>query len=109
MLGMDLLGLIASMATVVSGLGWVLDRNAKRFQDLQLESTAALTKVIGKMETVEKNLTELRIYLPHHYVTKEELIMHIEGEKVWHASMDQRLEDIRQEISSLRDWRHHSS
>lgn len=105
---LEILGVIASLATVTSGLGWVLDRNAKRFQEVQTQSTTALTKVIGKMENIENTLMGVRLDLPRNYVTKEELIIHIEGERHWHESVDRRLEDIRGEISSLREWRHHS-
>jgi len=105
---MEILGIIASIATVTSGLGWILDRNSKRYQEVQTQSTTALTKVIGQMESIENTLMGVRLDLPRNYVTKEELLIHIEGERHWHESVDRRLEDIRGEISSLREWRHHS-
>lgn len=105
---LEILGIVASLATITSGLGWVLDRNAKRYQEVHTQTTAALTQVMGKIETIDSTLTNVRLELPQRYVAKEELLMHIEGERHWHESVDRRLEDIRGEISSLREWRHHS-
>lgn len=104
--GPEILGVLASIASVVTGFGWVLDRNAKRYQEIHLENAAAMEKVSTKMEKIENVLTDVRLDLPQRYVSKEELIMHIEGEAKWHDSVDRRLEDIRGEISSLRQWSH---
>jgi hypothetical protein len=105
-MGLDILGVVASIATIISGLGWVLDRNSKKFASMQQASSDMLTNFGAKVERLDQTLTEVRLTLPEKYVTKEELLMHIRGEETWHNSIDKRLDDIRDELSSLREWRH---
>jgi hypothetical protein len=105
-MGMEVLGIIASVATIISGLGWILDRNSKKFASMQQASSDMLTNFGAKVEKLDQTLTDVRLTLPEKYVTKEELMMHIRGEETWHNSIDRRLDDIRDELSSLREWRH---
>jgi len=105
-MGAEVLGIIASIATIVSGLGWVLDRNSKKFAEMQRASCLTLETFGAKVEKLDQTLTDVRLTLPEKYVTKEELMMHIRGEETWHNSIDRRLDDIRDELSSLREWRH---
>jgi hypothetical protein len=105
-MGAEVLGIIASIATIVSGLGWVLDRNSKKFAEMQRASCLTLETFGAKVEKLDQTLTDVRLTLPDKYVTKEELMMHIRGEETWHNSIDRRLDDIRDELSSLREWRH---
>jgi hypothetical protein len=105
-MGLDILGVVASIATIISGLGWVLDRNSKKFASMQQASADMLTNFGAKVEKLDQTLTDVRLTLPEKYVTKEELMMHIRGEETWHNSIDRRLDDIRDELSSLREWRH---
>jgi len=106
MFGIDLLGVVASVATIISGLGWVLDRNSKKFEKIQNSSNVVMRGLTEKVETLDKTLMDVRLTLPEKYVTKEELMVHIRGEETWHNSIDRRLDDIRDELSSLREWRH---
>jgi hypothetical protein len=106
MFGIDLLGVVASVATIVSGLGWVLDRNSKKFEKIQNSSNVVMRGLTEKVENLDKTLMDVRLTLPEKYVTKEELMVHIRGEETWHNSIDRRLDDIRDELSSLREWRH---
>jgi SMC interacting uncharacterized protein involved in chromosome segregation len=105
-MGMEVLGIVASVATIISGLGWILDRNSKKFASMQQASSEVLLNFGTKVEKLEQTLTDVRLTLPEKYVTKEELMMHIRGEETWHNSIDRRLDDIRDELSSLREWRH---
>ena len=105
-MGMEVLGVVASFATIVSGLGWILDRNSKKFESIQRKNDDILRGFTTKVEHLEQALVQVRLDLPEKYVTKEELMMHIRGEERWHQSVDNRLEDIRSEISSIREWRH---
>jgi hypothetical protein len=105
-MGLDLLGVLASVVTIVSGLGWVLDRNSKKFQSIQDSGNAVMTRLTDKVEVLDKTLTEVRVSLPEKFVTKEELMMHIRGEETWHNSIDRRLDDIREELAALRSWSH---
>ena len=105
-MGLDLLGVVASVATIISGLGWILDRNSKKFAAMQQTSSDMMTNFGAKVEKLDQTLTEVRITLPEKFVTKEELMMHIRGEETWHNSIDRRLDDIREELSSLREWKH---
>lgn len=105
-MGLDIIGVAASIITIVSGLGWVLDRNSKKFEVMQ-KSTGDTLNVFGaKVEKLDQTLTEVRVSLPEKFVTKEELMMHIRGEETWHTSIDRRLDDIREELSALRQWNH---
>ena len=106
MLGFDLLGVVASVATIISGLGWILDRNSKKFEKMQNSGNAVMINLTEKVEKLDQTLVDVRLTLPEKYVSKEELMMHIRGEETWHASIDRRLDDIRDELSSLREWRH---
>ena len=65
----------------------------------------AMTETLNK---VESTLTELRVEIPKSYVTKEELLTHMHAEEQWHSHITQQLRDIREEISSVRDWSHRS-
>jgi hypothetical protein len=105
-MGLDMLGVVASIATIVSGLGWILDRNSKKFQSIQDSGNAVIEKLTDKVDTLDKTLTEVRVSLPEKFVTKEELVMHIHSEETWHSSIDRRLDDIREELSALRQWTH---
>lgn len=105
-MGMEVLGILASVATVISGLGWILDRNSKKFEGIQRSSSAVMERFSQKVEQLEQTLVSVRLELPDKYVTKEELMTHIRGEERWHESIDRRLDDIRDELSSLREWRH---
>lgn len=106
MFGIDLLGVVAPVATIISGLGWVLDRNSKKFEKIQNSSNVVMRGLTEKVENLDKTLMDVRLTLPEKYVTKEELMVHIRGEETWHNSIDRRLDDIRDELSSLREWRH---
>jgi len=105
-MGMEVLGIVASVATIISGLGWILDRNSKKFERIQNSGNAVIQGLTEKVESLDKTLVDVRLTLPEKYVTKEELMMHIRGEETWHNSIDRRLDDIREELSSLREWRH---
>jgi hypothetical protein len=105
-MGLDILGVVASFATIISGLGWVLDRNSKKFEKIQNSGNVVMRNLTEKVESLDKTLMDVRLTLPDKYVTKEELMMHIRGEETWHNSIDRRLDDIRGELSSLREWRH---
>ena len=105
-MGMEILGIVASVATIISGLGWILDRNSKKFQSIQESGNTVMRNLTEKVDKLDKTLVEVRLTLPEKYVTKEELMMHIRGEETWHNSIDRRLDDIRDELSSLREWRH---
>ncbi len=105
-MGLELVGVLASVVTIVSGLGWVLDRNSKKFEIMQRSNGETLLAFGAKVEKLDETLTEVRLTLPEKFVTKEELMMHIRGEETWHGSIDRRLDDIREELSALRNWSH---
>lgn len=105
-MGGEILGILASIATVVSGLGWVLDRNSKKFQEIQGKSNDAVAAMMDKVGKLDDTIVEVRLQLPEKYVTKDELITHIRGEEKWHESVDRRLSEIREELLSLRERMH---
>ena len=61
------LGLIASVVTTLSGLGWIMERSNKRIET-----------IITHMEKVEVILNELRADLPVKYTMKDEHIRLVE-------------------------------
>lgn len=101
-MGMELLGIVASFATVVSGFGWLMERSQKRSERMFLDTHAAVTKVETNLETLNKSLQDLRVYLPTNFVTKDELIQHMQSEERWHQATTDRLREIHDELSSLR-------
>lgn len=105
-MGVEVLGIIASVATIVSGLGWILDRNSRKFEAMQKRGTDVISNLSSKVESLDRTLVNVRLTLPEKYVTKEELMTHIRGEEKWHESIDRRLDGIYDELSSLREWRH---
>lgn len=50
--GMEILGIVASFATIVSGFGWMLDRNHKKIEDMLNYNGSNLTGLIGKVEKI---------------------------------------------------------
>jgi hypothetical protein len=66
-----------------------------------------LDEMTNTLSKVQHTLTELRVEIPKSYVTKEELLTHMHAEEQWHSNITQQLRDIREEISSVRDWTHH--
>lgn len=63
-----------------------------------------MTQTLNKLEGT---LVELRVEIPKSYVTKEELLTHMQIEERWHENINSQLIQIREEMSSLRDWSHH--
>jgi hypothetical protein len=61
------LGLIASVVTTLSGLGWIMERSNRRIET-----------IINHMEKVEVILNELRADLPVKYTMKDEHIRLVE-------------------------------
>ena len=61
------LGLIASVVTTLSGLGWIMERSNRRIET-----------IINHMEKVEVILNELRADLPIKYTMKDEHIRLVE-------------------------------
>ena len=101
-MGMELLGIIASFATVVSGFGWLMERSAKRSERMVAEVHQSIGKVERNVDSLEKGLQELRVLLPTNFVTKQELLHHIEGEEHWHEKTTEKLQLIQEELFSLR-------
>jgi hypothetical protein len=60
-------GLIASVVTTLSGLGWIMERSNRRIET-----------IINHMEKVEVILNELRADLPVKYTMKDEHIRLVE-------------------------------
>lgn len=101
-MGMELLGIIASFATIVSGFGWLFERSSKRYEEAVKQTNHTITKVETKLENVDKCLQDLRVFLPTNFVTKQELAHHIEGEQHWHEKTSEQLHLIQEELFSLR-------
>ena len=101
-MGMELLGIVASFATIVSGFGWLMERSAKRSERMFMETHAAITKVENNFDSMERAFQDLRVLLPTNFVTKQELLQHIQGEEIWHTTTSERLRQIQEELFALR-------
>ena len=60
-----LVGVIASLITTMSGLGWLLDRNGKR-------TDARFDTVLAHMAKVERVLNDMRAEMPIRYTLRED-------------------------------------
>ena len=88
-----IIGLIGS--GIIGLLGWTNRRN-----------TEMMAKITSSIDTIEQVVTEIRIEPPTRYVTKDELINHRQTEERWHENINHQLIQIREEMSSLREWGH---
>lgn len=102
----EFLGIAATFATIISGFGWVLDRNHKKIEDILRYNGQSLTGLIHKVEKIEENFNDLRAEIPLKFVTKQELLTHMRNEEKWQSETHDQLIQIREEISSLRQWNH---
>jgi hypothetical protein len=105
-MGMELLGIVASFATIVSGFGWLLDKNHKKIEDLLRYNGQNLTGLVQKVEKIEASFNDLRAEIPAKFVTKSELLTHMRNEERWQQETHEQLMQIREEISALRQWNH---
>ena len=105
-MGLELLGIVASFATILSGLGWALDKNHKKIEDMLRYNGQNLTGLVHKIERIETSFNDLRAEIPTKFVTKSELLTHMRNEEKWQHETHDQLMQIREEISALRQWNH---
>jgi hypothetical protein len=89
----------AVIGVVASGVMALIGYNNRR-QGEHVE------KITSSIANIEKVVTEIRIELPTKYVTKDEMLRHIDSGQKWQNHVDDQLIQIREEISTLRDWSH---
>ncbi len=105
-MGLELLGIVASFATIVSGFGWLLDKNHKKIEDLLKYNGQNLSGLVQKVEKIEASFNDLRAEIPAKFVTKNELLTHMRNEEKWQSETHDQLIQIREELSALRQWNH---
>lgn len=105
-MGYEILGILASVATIVSGFGWILDKNHKKLEDILKYNGQNLTGLIHKVEKIENSFNNLRAEIPAKFVTKDELLTHMRNEERWQQDTHDQLMQIREELSALRQWNH---
>jgi hypothetical protein len=105
-MGLEILGIVASFATIVSGFGWLLDKNHKKIEDMLRYNGQNLTGLVLKVERIETSFNDLRAEIPSKFVTKTELLTHMRNEEKWQHETHDQLMQIREEISALRQWNH---
>jgi uncharacterized coiled-coil DUF342 family protein len=105
-MGLEILGIVASFATIVSGFGWLLDKNHKKIEDMLRHNGQNLTGLVQKIERIETSFNDLRAEIPSKFVTKTELLTHMRNEEKWQHETHDQLMQIREEISALRQWNH---
>ena len=103
-MGLEILGIVASFATIVSGFGWLLDRNHKKIEDMLRYNGQNLSGLIVKVEKIDSAFNDLRAEIPAKFVTKSELINHMRNEEKWQSETHDQLIQIREELSALRQW-----
>ena len=105
-MGMELLGVVASFATIFSGLGWLMDKNHKKLEEMLRYNGQNLNGLVTKVEKIETSFNDLRAEIPAKFVTKAELLTHMRNEEKWQSETHDQLIQIREEISALRQWTH---
>jgi hypothetical protein len=105
-MGLEILGIVASFATIVSGFGWLLDRNHKKIEDMLRYNGQNLKGLVQKIERIEVSFNDLRAEIPAKFVTKTELLTHMRNEERWQQDTHDQLMQIREELSALRQWTH---
>ena len=105
-MGYEILGIVASVATIVSGFGWVLDKNHRKLEDILKYNGQNLSGLIHKVEKIEESFNDLRVEIPAKFVTKSELLTHMRNEEKWQSETHDQLIQIRDELSALRQWNH---
>ena len=89
----------AVLGPVVGAVFGIVGFSSKRniaTTDSQLDSIAE------NVEVISHQVTNLQIQLPTKYVTKEELLQHIQGEDRWQEEVMRELREIREEVIVLR-------
>ena len=105
-MGAELLGIVASFATILSGFGWLLDKNHKKLEDILRYNGQNLAGLVLKVEKIETSFNDLRAEIPAKFVTKNELLAHMRNEEKWQQETHDQLMQIREELSALRQWNH---
>jgi hypothetical protein len=105
-MGAELLGIVASFATILSGFGWLLDKNHKKLEDILRYNGQNLAGLVQKVEKIESSFNDLRAEIPAKFVTKSELLTHMRNEEKWQQETHDQLMQIREELSALRQWNH---
>lgn len=105
-MGAELLGIVASFATILSGFGWLLDKNHKKLEDILRYNGQNLAGLVLKVEKIEASFNDLRAEIPAKFVTKTELLAHMRNEEKWQQETHDQLMQIREELSALRQWNH---
>jgi hypothetical protein len=91
----SLIGVVGSL--IIGGISWLGKTNKE-----------SMTKITASVANIESQVTAIRIDLPTKYVGKEEMLRHIQSEENWQHHINSQLREIREEISSVRDWTHRS-
>ena len=81
----SLLGIVASLVTTLTGIGFVIDRNGRRID-------TRFATIIAHMEKMERSLEQVRLELPLKYTLRED-----------HLRLVEKVDEIRTDFIS---WRH---
>jgi hypothetical protein len=96
-MGTDLIGAVVGVvgSGIIALLGWSNKRNSEM-----------MVQITSSVAAIERVVTEMRIELPTRYVTKDELLRHIQNEERVHESINDQLIRLREELISIREWHH---
>lgn len=88
--------IVGPMAGAVFGIVGFTSKRNLNITDAKLHSIAE------NVEVISHQVTNLQISLPTNYVTKQELVHHIQGEETWHRDLSNQLRELREEVIALR-------
>jgi hypothetical protein len=82
-MGLEIIGVVASFATIFSGFGWLLDKNHRKVEEMLRHNGHNLNGLVLKVEKIETSFNDLRAEIPAKFVTKSELLTHMRNEERW--------------------------
>lgn len=88
--------IVGPLAGAIIGTGAFLSRRNIAATDAQLRT------ISENIEVISHQVTSLQISLPTNYVTKQELVSHIQSEERWHRDLSDQMRELREEVVSLR-------
>ena len=88
--------IVGPMAGAIFGIIGFSSRRNISVTDARLQEIAENVEVIGLQ------VTDLQIRLPTQYVTKEDLLSHVQSEERFHSDLLNQVREVRDEVIALR-------
>lgn len=75
---------------------WLNKKNSNHIEN-------GFSKLGEHVTVVERKVDDLRVDVAKNYVTNDDLVEHIQGEEIWHKSMNDQMSSVRSEIRDVRN------